>query len=77
MSYSAKSTGVPLNELVSMTSQPTSRKAEWTFSTASGLRHQQIFITTFEAQPSEVVQSKVLNLQIGPHRAIEDHDAFF
>src|SRR2546430_1575854 len=36
MSYSAKSTGVPLNELVSITSQPTSRNAVCTFSTASG-----------------------------------------
>src|SRR5216683_2690729 len=36
MSYSAKSTGVPLNELVSITSQPTSRNPVCTFSTASG-----------------------------------------
>src|SRR6185369_7876673 len=36
MPYSAKSTGVPLNELVSITSQPTSRKPACTFSTASG-----------------------------------------
>ncbi len=42
-----------------------------------GPRHQQIFITAFEAQPPEVVQGEILNLQTSPHRAIEDHDAFF
>src|ERR1051325_10631622 len=48
MSYSAKSTGVPLNELVSITSQPTSRNAAWTFSTASGL-----VTSRFSLQPSK------------------------
>src|SRR5882672_8618786 len=48
MSYSAKSTGVPLNELVSITSQPTSRNPLCTFSTASGL-----VIRRFSLQPSK------------------------
>src|SRR5260370_3695495 len=47
MSYSAKSTGVPLKELVSITSQPTSKNAVWTFSTASGL-----VTRRFSLQPS-------------------------
>src|SRR5215467_8496809 len=46
--YSAKSTGVPLNEFVSMTSQPTSRKPVCTFSTASGL-----VTRRFSLQPSK------------------------
>src|ERR1041384_4141827 len=46
-SYSAKSTGVPLNELVSTTSQPTSRNPAWTFSTASGR-----VTSRFSLQPS-------------------------
>src|ERR1043166_41350 len=48
MPYSAKSTGVPLNEFVSTTSQPTSRKALWTFSTASGR-----VTSRFSLQPSK------------------------
>src|SRR6185369_16707540 len=48
MPYSAKSTGVPLNELVSTTSQPTSRKPACTFSTASGL-----VTSRFSLQPSK------------------------
>src|SRR6185369_14714950 len=47
-SYSAKSTGVPLNEFVSTTSQPTSRKPACTFSTASGL-----VTSRFSLQPSK------------------------
>src|SRR5437016_5031726 len=47
ISYSAKSTVVPLKELVSITSQPTSRNAVWTFSTASGR-----VISKFSLQPS-------------------------
>src|SRR4026208_570686 len=48
ISYSAKSTGVPLNELVSIMSQPTSRNPACTFSTASGL-----VTSRFSLQPSK------------------------
>src|SRR6185369_5559563 len=48
MPYSAKSPGVPLNELVSITSQPASRKAACTFSTASGR-----VTSRFSLQPSK------------------------
>ena len=76
MSYSAKSTGVPLNELVSITSQPTSRKAVCTFSTASGRVISKMLVTAFKPQAAKVLQRQVLYLEICAHGAVKDDDTF-
>src|ERR1044072_3303395 len=65
MSYSAKSTGVPLNDLVSTTSQPTSRKPSWTFSTASGL-----VTSRFSLQPSKRRPPKSSNVRFWTCRLV-------
>jgi hypothetical protein len=38
---------------------------------------QQMLVAAFEPQAAKIIQRKVLHLQIGAHRAIEDDDAFF
>ena len=40
-------------------------------------RYEQVFVAAFEAWSTKVVERKVLDLQVGAHRAIEDDDAFF
>ncbi len=77
MSYSAKSTGVPSNELVSITSQPTSRNACVDVLDRVGPGDKQIFVAAFEAQAAEIVERQVLDLQVGAHRAVKDDDALF
>ena len=77
MSYSAKSTGVPLNELVSTTSQPTSRNAGVDVLDRVGSGDQKVLVTAFEAQTAKVVERQVLDLQVRPHCAVKDDDAFF
>ena len=42
-----------------------------------GPRHQQVLVATFETWSSEVVERKVLDLQVSPHRTVEDDDSFF
>ena len=42
-----------------------------------GTRDDQVFVATFETWSTKVVERQVLDLKVGPHRSIEDDDAFF
>ena len=42
-----------------------------------GPGYEQVFVAAFEAWPTEIVERQVLDLEVGPHRAVEDDDAFF
>src|ERR1044071_9525669 len=42
-----------------------------------GPRDEHVLVAAFKAWSTKVVERKVLDLQVGPHRAIENDDAFF
>jgi hypothetical protein len=41
-----------------------------------GSGYQQVLVTALESQAAKILQRQILHLQIGPHRAVKDDDAF-
>ena len=73
--YSARTSGVPPKELVSMMSEPASQILAMNVENDVGTGDHQILVAAFEMRPAEILGGEIGLLQHGAHGAIQDEDA--